>query len=591
MRNRLSTATRPHVLYMCIIIAGLAPAAAHAAEPAELEEIRSCLQDQRETITSLHIRVARETAVLIDRDVLLGWRHEVPLPEHRGTDEALFAFKGKQRYRRVVAFDCIPVTAPEHLSTALGSPSDQTPKWLLPYVGKRNVDPVDNAAACGPETFFQRQLDLNAFEDEFQYHSVRLDEVHDSLPPSPYLINVGLAVPDPTAKDEAQRNLHDLGLLTQALQRWPYAVAEEMDRIEGKPCTVLEAKIECILPGDNVPRKKTVRDKLWLAPEHGLALRKRETWVGGQLRRVINSDFTRIVPGVWLPRQSRTETFAPTSAPTQYQDRPAWARNMTLRFWVVNQTPDDFFKTALAKPEPLPRGSPWGGCRHRAPPLHLVPALHYTIQWGDIDKAPNEAVREEFWAIKDLGQRREFRAGTKLQRLEVDDGRWSFSWDPDANRVAAYPSLGNWIQRPQLPINRASVIRYAEEITGVFALRKERLNGKEVDKLTVYFPAIRQPDGRLGNAHSVAEIKRAGSATEFCARHFWFDPKTNLWFRRDCGCKPPGYRETLDYPPPESVPRDLFEFKVPPDAVLEVDDPALGRPVLSEGHPEPHSPQ
>ncbi len=591
MQIRLPTATRPRLLCICALISGIG-AAAHAAEPSQLEEIQSSLQDQQNRIRSLHIRVGQKTSVLIDPDVLLGWHHHVPPPEYRGTDEALFAFKTNRRYRRVVAFERTPVKAPDYLPTALGKPSDQTPKWLLPLVGKRNVDPVDNAAACNQETFFRRQHGFNALNNEYQYHAVRLDETHDALPPLPYLVNVGLAVPDPTARDEAQQNLHGLGLLTQALQRWPYAVSEEMDRIEGKPCTVLETEIECLLPGDDHPRRKNVQDKLWLDPAHGLAIRKRETRVAGQLRRVINSDFTQILPGLWLPRRSRTEVFPPPSAPKQFHDRPAWIREMTLRFWVVNQVPDDLFSAALAEPEPLPPGSPRSGSRHRVPPLHLVPAIHYSIQWGDVDKAPNHAAREELWAVKDLGQRHEFHEGTKLTRLEVDNGRWSFSWDLDANRVTAYPSLENWLRSPLLPINRASVIRWADEITGVFALEKERLNGKEVDKLTVYFPAIRQSDGSLSNAHSMAEIRRAGSATtEFCARHFWFDPKTDLWLRRDCGCKPSGYRETLEYPPPDSVPRELFEFKVPPDALLEVKDPALGRPLTSEGNAEPKSPQ
>ena len=140
---------------------------------------------------------------------------------------------------------------------------------------------------------------------------------------------------------------------------------------------------------------------------------------------------------------------------------------------------------------------------------------------------------------------------------------------------------------PQLPVDRASVIRYTEEITGLFACKKDRLRGQEVDKLTVYFPAFRHRGGKWGNAHTVAEAKRAAFGTEFCARHFWFDPKTDLWLQRDCGCKPPGYRETIEYPSPESVPPELFQFEVPPGALLKVDDPALGRQIRSEGKSSP----
>jgi hypothetical protein len=567
-------------------------AAARAAEPAGLEEIRSALQRQQEKIRSLHVRVRRKTTISVEREVLLGWPHEVPLPEYRGTEESLFAFRGDQRYHRVVAFDHALLKDPGYGPTALGEPSAETPKWLLPYLGEREVCPVDDAAACSEETFFQRNRDLGSFENKFQYSSAPRDEVHDSLPPSEYLMNVGLAVPDPTGRDEAQRNLHQMGLLPRALERWPYVISEKSERVEGAPCAALEAAMQCRLPDGDGSHEKAVRDKLWLDREHGLAIRKRETWVNGQLRRVVNSDFAEVLPGFWLPRQSRTETFAPPAAPEKLRDHAVCICDMTLALWVVNQTPDDLFDTALAEADPRPPGNLLLGSRYRAPPLHLTPAYHYRrLPWEDIGKAPGEAGGEETWAVRGIGWRRELRDGSKLQRLSVDTGRWAFSWRPADNRVTAHPSLGDRTLSPLLPIDRASIIRSMEEITGVFACKKDRLRGNEVDKLTVYSPAIRHPDGRWGNAHTAAEAKRAASGTEFCARHFWFDPKTNLWLQRDCGCKPLGYREILDYPPPESVPRELFEFEVPPGALLEVDDPALGRPVRSEGQTEPDAPQ
>jgi len=41
--------------------------------------------------------------------------------------------------------------------------------------------------------------------------------------------------------------------------------------------------------------------------------------------------------------------------------------------------------------------------------------------------------------------------------------------------------------------------------------------------------------------------------------------------------------ERIDYPAPASLSKDLFTFEVPREAELEVNDPALGRLLYSEG--------
>ncbi len=172
-------------------------------------------------------------------------------------------------------------------------------------------------------------------------------------------------------------------------------------------------------------------------------------------------------------------------------------------------------------------------------------------------------------------------------------GGWALKWrKPADNRVTAVPSAGDRVPTASWGVgDRARLIRESEELTGVFACQKDRLAGKEVDKLTVHYPAERQAKGRWNNIHSFRpEVQLAASGTEFCRREHWFDPKTQLRLRFRCGCKAPGCRVTLDYPPPESVPRDLFTFEVPLDARLEVRDPELGRDAIhSEGQREPDS--
>jgi hypothetical protein len=559
----------------------MAVAAADAAEPLELEHLKSGLRKQREKITSLHIRVRRKTTISVEPDVLVGWTHNLSLPEHLGTDEVLFAFKGHKRYHRIVALDYAPIVGPDHAPTALGRPSTKTPKWLLPYVGKVKLYTIDAAVACGLDTFFERKRDLESpgLDRPYRYRSVPLDDVRDSLPPPEYLVNVGLAVPDPTATDQAERYQHQMGILPDLFERRPYALSKQSEEVDGTTCAALEANFVCAFSAGDVSQKKHIRDKLWLDLEHGLALRKRETWVEGQLRRVSNSDFEELLPGVWLPRWSRTEIFAPPDSPKRYHDRPVCIRDTRLCLWVVNQTPDDLFDTALVEPG-------------RVTPLDLVPAYHYRTDWVPNNEVGSSGGVTEIWAVKGVGWRRESRNGSKLQSLDVDTGRWVFAWEPARNRVRALPSLGDTVPDHPWVIDRTTLIRESEQMTGLFACQEERLDGKKVDKLTVHFPAERRSDGGRNNIHNFfSKVQLAASGMEFCTRQHWFDPKTGLRVQFRCGCKPAGYRVTLDYPSPESMPRKLFTFDVPPDALLEVDDPALGRRLNSKGQAEPSSGQ
>jgi hypothetical protein len=135
---------------------------------------------------------------------------------------------------------------------------------------------------------------------------------------------------------------------------------------------------------------------------------------------------------------------------------------------------------------------------------------------------------------------------------------------------------------------RQRVIRTGEENTAVFACQKERLNGREVEKLTAYFPADPFADRFCSHGFDPkAHLTLPG--TRFWARLYWFDPDTGRLVQRKCGCKRPGWEIRIDYPAPESVPKELFTFEVPHGAVLEVSDPELGRSLRSAGQKEPPS--
>jgi hypothetical protein len=114
-----------------------------------------------------------------------------------------------------------------------------------------------------------------------------------------------------------------LSRLPDLLERWPYAVAEKTEQIDGAACVVLDGNMECELPADGRVARKRISDRIWLDPKLGLAIRKRESRIGGQLVRAVNTDFAEVLPGFWLPKRSRTEAFAIPKSRIAKTSRPA----------------------------------------------------------------------------------------------------------------------------------------------------------------------------------------------------------------------------------------------------------------------------
>jgi hypothetical protein len=124
-------------------------------------------------------------------------------------------------------------------------------------------------------------------------------------------------------------------------------------------------------------------------------------------------------------------------------------------------------------------------------------------------------------------------------------------------------------------MSRDYIIQAHEELSAVFACEKTRLDGREVDKLTAWFPA----DPRHRGAWPIHEFDpttlRKISGSQFRARHYWFDPHTGLSVRYQCGCEQSKHYVTLDYPAPDALPPDLFVFRAPRGARVQAIDPAM----------------
>ena len=265
---------------------------------------------------------------------------------------------------------------------------------------------------------------------------------------------------------------------------------------------------------------------------------------------------------------------------------------IVLAVWVVGLLPVIGSGRALAG-EPVPSQGPGKSSSS----IDRIPAYHYrkiryespgnpAADFRDYDGPPRIVGIEEGWAVRGVGRRVEVRQEGKLVSLMVETPRWRFRWDVTRNVVIAYPSRLNE-QGPKEVSSireRKGVKRWSERARATYVSEKDRLSGEEVEKITFTYLADPERDDRWPIHGWKPGYERLLQSPDvvFRTRTYWFDLKTQLLVRRQCGCKPPKYYDWVDYPAPESIPRDLFRFEVPRDATLEINDPALGRQVVSE---------
>ena len=232
--------------------------------------------------------------------------------------------------------------------------------------------------------------------------------------------------------------------------------------------------------------------------------------------------------------------------------------------------------------------------------LDRVPACHWrlvhSLPRGQAKDGPEMRI-EEGWTVRDFGWRLEVRRGSRLAIVVVQTPRWRFYWDVAEKTVSASPSQSE-IPPGYLSSHRTAVGLLQIARRGEFFVRgelnkatrvseKERRDGKEVEKVVFQYLADPDKDGDwpIHSFDPEAHLKllQSPDAKFPPPRTYWFDAKTHLVTGYRCGCKSMKYEYSVDYPTPESVPRELFTFEVPHDAELIVVDPALGRRVQSEG--------
>lgn len=185
-------------------------------------------------------------------------------------------------------------------------------------------------------------------------------------------------------------------------------------------------------------------------------------------------------------------------------------------------------------------------------------------------KSPEGTRTEETWFVRNKGQRKEVRSSDELIGVVVDNGRWEFRWDVRGKLVAAWStSLADLLHPPRasgLVLDREGFVKWAETHRGTIHIENDTLAGRPARKVVVKWPV---PEGG-GPAEPASTV--------------WFDPDSLLPLKqRSETMDGIAIETTIDYPAPGAVKEDLFQFTMPRDVVLEINDPDLGRQVYSEG--------
>jgi hypothetical protein len=208
-----------------------------------------------------------------------------------------------------------------------------------------------------------------------------------------------------------------------------------------------------------------------------------------------------------------------------------------------------------------------------------VPASH-CVQWV---QGPEGTRREETWFVRDKGQRKEVRVQDELIGVVVRNRRWEFRWDLPGRIVAAWSTElatghSRYGQAGLVPDSQA-MVRWAEAHRAEIRVEAVTVEGRAARKIALRWPGP-AGEGSLPRTETI-----------------WIDPDSlrpvKLRMHYDDGRS---IETRIDYPAVEAVAADLFAFRPPPDVVLEINDPDLGRQIYSEGRaprvgPDTHDPR
>jgi hypothetical protein len=298
----------------------ISASASQAADVPKLAEIQARLEKQRAAVKSLFVELHDYTTITVEPAVLLSWpefKDMIGLIDERQE----FACKGPKRYALNARLKPIKLLRPRKGN--FGNPDMSRGDNGRVSWGRPLEDKVQRA----------RVFTLSIFR-------TRPDRQWVQTPG--YFENLGWQDTDPQTQDKfvLGKRKNDL---VEMLKHHELKVASQPATLDGANCVVLEGDTARTFTLPSGPKTFKSHHTIWLDLDHGLAVRQLEHRTDGGFSRVVNSDFVEIQPGLWFPKKSALERFAPPDAAKEDQGHPVWIWHSELIRWQINSFPDDLF--------------------------------------------------------------------------------------------------------------------------------------------------------------------------------------------------------------------------------------------------------
>lgn len=300
-----------------------------------LKDIISVLKLRAEAIESLFVEYEVDTPLLDKPEVVKRYLFVGALLK---AERRIYAFKGVKQYYRMVRSKQLEPLAPDVEPDYNAIPGGLELQKKLD-AQRRRGGKTDNKAALEAKKGAALGFDTEAAFDgdtlrRTSFGSTNADVTkREQLPPGKtwfiqdYVRNIGMKVPDALKSNNSGEGER----LPDALEQDGYEIQEKEEQVYGASCIVVSR------PG---------RDKLWLDPRLGYALRQRELYdaESGILReRMQNQNYIEAKPGIWLPQMCIRDECGYQQAPPAYRGKPLIRYVYTVKRLGVNNVPDELF--------------------------------------------------------------------------------------------------------------------------------------------------------------------------------------------------------------------------------------------------------
>jgi hypothetical protein len=300
-----------------------------------LDEVVAAIEKNWARIHSLSVEYTAKAEPLERLEAIKKYLHI----EYLIQEERFFAFKGTKQYYRELGPRLVDRIAPDTEPDYDALPGGRERKRLLDE--NRALAGVDEKTLKKMRTSRQIQLDpekITAFDGKVlrRLHSGGRTADVESAEMVPkgatwfvqdYVRSLGLRIPDGLESSSSRKQ----ECLPDVFRLGPYSVEPALQLVNGFACVVVA------WPG---------RDKLWLDPKVGFALRRRELLdpEGGSLmERWHNHDFVEGDRGIWLPKVCHVDRCGSRLAPAAYRGKPLLRYVFTVTKLGLNNVPDSLF--------------------------------------------------------------------------------------------------------------------------------------------------------------------------------------------------------------------------------------------------------